>query len=83
MASKSEFELLFAQEQKQEQEQQQEEKPEQQAEENYVHERQSHGTLKAQSLTSSGCCAFFPGVDQIVEQGCFGAPVFIDGLAPP
>ena len=40
MASKSEFELLFAQEQKQEQEQRQEEKPEQQAEENYVHERQ-------------------------------------------
>ena len=49
----------------------------------YNYERQSHGTLKAQSLTSSGCCAFFPGVDQIVEQGCFGAPVFIDGLAPP
>ena len=83
MASKSLFELLFAQEQKREQEQQEQEKSRQQADETYNYERQSHGTLKAQSLTSSGCCAFFPGVDQIVEQGCFGAPVFIDGLAPP
>ena len=118
MASKSEFELLFAQEQEQQQEQQQEEKSKQQAEENYVAEReshgtlkvqgltrtgccpifagtgeisgasilselQSHGTIKAQGLTSSGCCPFLPGVGQIVQQGCFGEPVFIDGLAPP
>ena len=118
MASKSGFELLFAQEQKQEQEQQQQEKPKQQVEENYIHERQSHGTLKAQGLTSSGCCPIFagageisgasimselqshgtlkaqgltssgccpflPGVAEIVQQGSFGAPVFIDGLAPP
>ena len=39
MASKSEFELLFAEEQKQEQEQQQQEKPNQEANENYFHER--------------------------------------------
>ena len=46
-------------------------------------ELQSHGTLKAQGLTSSGCCPFLPGVAEIVVQGSFGAPVFIDGLAPP
>ena len=86
MASKSGFELLSSQKQEQQEQkqgQEQKKKLEQQMEENYVDECQSHGTLKAQSLTSSGCCAFFPGVDQIVEQGCFGAPVFIDGLAPP
>ena len=90
------LELLFVQEQ------------EQQAEENYVHECESHGTgccpifagtceisgasivselqshgsIKAQVLTSSGCRPFLAGVGQIVQQGCFGEPVFIDGLAP-
>ena len=60
MASKSLVELLFAQEWKREQEQQQEDESRQRADENYNYERQSHGTLKAQSLTSSGCCPFFP-----------------------
>ena len=58
------FELLFAQkqeQQEQEQEQEQKKKLQQQMEENYVDECQSHGTLKVQGLTSSGCCPIFAG----------------------
>ena len=67
MASKSEFELLFAQEQEQQQEQQQEEKPKQQVEENYVAEGESHGTLKVQGLTRTGCCPIFAGTGEISD----------------